>query len=422
MTELPKGWATATIPDLICSDGLVSDGNWVESKDQDLNGDVRLIQLADIGDGVFLDRSSRFLTLQRAKELNCTFLKEGDLLITRMADPLGRACIFPGDSRESVTVVDVCIIRSGTPGADQNWFMSVINSLNFKHEITLRASGTTRKRISKKNLSEISIPVPPFNEQKRIIVKIEALRASVQRAKKTLEEARQLENTLVASYTTNWDEGLLGNHIQERVELAGEYWHKYLIVGLSNEGQITDRREPLSEKSAHRCKVIRPGDIVFNPIRFSIGSIARYRGTEPAIVSPEYQVFQTRDTMSAELLCRYLRSPQGQSRLEIETQGSVRYRVYFRNLKQLMLPIAPPDKQAEAERFFLTLNTAFESVGEAVSLTPWLEQSILNQAFRGELVPQAPSDEPASILLERIRAEREALEKQKKESKKRKRD
>jgi type I restriction enzyme S subunit len=43
----------------LISDGLFVDGDWVETKDQDPNGEVRLIQLADIGDGTFRDRSSR---------------------------------------------------------------------------------------------------------------------------------------------------------------------------------------------------------------------------------------------------------------------------------------------------------------------------------------------------------------------------
>jgi type I restriction enzyme S subunit len=43
-------------------------------------------------------------------------------------------------------------------------------------------------------------------------------------------------------------------------------------------------------------------------------------------------------------------------------------------------------------------------------LLPKLDQAILAKAFRGELVPQDPNDEPASMLLERIRAEREGGE------------
>src|SRR5262245_42265304 len=109
--ELPEGWCITTLQSLIGPDGVFTDGDWVESKDQDPDGDVRLIQLADVGDGAYRNRSTRFLTSAKAKELACTFLKKGDILVARMPDPLGRACIFPGDIKAAVTVVDVCIVR-----------------------------------------------------------------------------------------------------------------------------------------------------------------------------------------------------------------------------------------------------------------------------------------------------------------------
>src|SRR4030065_806912 len=114
--RLPEGWKLASIRDLIRNGGVFIDADWVESKDQDPNGDVRLVQLADVGDGFYRNRSNRYLTYQKAIELGCTFLKEGDVLIARMPEPLGRACIFPGDAKKSVTVVDVCIVRSGQSG------------------------------------------------------------------------------------------------------------------------------------------------------------------------------------------------------------------------------------------------------------------------------------------------------------------
>src|SRR2546426_5062847 len=106
LSPLPAGWKLAILPNLLAVDGLISDGDWVETKDQDPTGDVRLIQLADIGDCVFRNRSNRFLTGTRADELGCTYLQAGDVLVARMPDPLGRACVFPRMSQRCVTAVD----------------------------------------------------------------------------------------------------------------------------------------------------------------------------------------------------------------------------------------------------------------------------------------------------------------------------
>jgi type I restriction enzyme S subunit len=156
-----------TLADLLDRDGLFADGDWVESKDQDPEGDVRLIQLADVGDGIYIDKSSRSLTSAKARELKCTFLKEGDILVARMPDPLGRACMFPGDYRPCVTVVDVCIVRPG-PSVDRRWLLHAINSPAFRTQIDRHIKGTTRQRISRTNLGTVELTVPPFPEQRRI--------------------------------------------------------------------------------------------------------------------------------------------------------------------------------------------------------------------------------------------------------------
>lgn len=171
--RLPDDWTLATIEDLVGDDGVFVDGDWVESKDQDPEGDVRLIQLADIGDGAYRDKSARFLTHAKAVELGCTFLKKGDVLIARMPDPLGRACIFPGDSKPAVTVVDVAIVRSAAGEFDHRWLMYFVNAPAFRSAVASMQSGSTRKRISRGNLTKIALPVPPLDQQKRIVAEIE---------------------------------------------------------------------------------------------------------------------------------------------------------------------------------------------------------------------------------------------------------
>ena len=169
---LPSGWEWKTIPDLVSNDGVFIDGDWVESKDQDPNGDVRLIQLADVGDGAYRDKSDRFMTKAKAEELRCTFLNEGDVLIARMPDPLGRACIFPGDTKPSVTVVDVAIVRSGNGEFDHRWLCCFVNAHPFRSAISDLQAGSTRKRISRGNLATIPLPVPPLPQQRRIVAEI----------------------------------------------------------------------------------------------------------------------------------------------------------------------------------------------------------------------------------------------------------
>lgn len=151
----------------LVADGVFVDGDWVESKDQDPEGDVRLIQLADVGDGVFVDKSARFLTSSKARELKCTFLERGDILVARMPDPLGRACFFPGVDQPCVTVVDVCIVRPGKR-ADRRWLLHAINSPSFRKQIERHIKGTTRQRISRTNLGTIELNVPDLPEQRRI--------------------------------------------------------------------------------------------------------------------------------------------------------------------------------------------------------------------------------------------------------------
>jgi type I restriction enzyme S subunit len=162
-----------TIPELVGRDGLFVDGDWVESKDQDPNGDVRLIQLADVGEGVYRDRSARFLTSAKAKELGCTYLRAGDILVARMPDPLGRACVFPGDSKPAVTVVDVCVIRSGKGEFEHRWLVHILNSPQARTAVAALEAGTTRKRISRKNLGIIKLPVPRLDNQRATAAEIE---------------------------------------------------------------------------------------------------------------------------------------------------------------------------------------------------------------------------------------------------------
>ncbi len=183
------------LADILSEAEVFTDGDWVESKDQDPQGDVRLVQLADIGDGHFIDRSARYLTSSTAERLKCTYLEPGDVLIARMPDPLGRACLFPESRQPCVTVVDVCVVRPTRGGVDPVWLMAAINSASVRRDIARRATGTTRSRISRGNLARVPIPALPTPAQQAFRNKVGWLELASSRARAHL---RHLD-TLFAS-------------------------------------------------------------------------------------------------------------------------------------------------------------------------------------------------------------------------------
>jgi type I restriction enzyme S subunit len=83
--------------------------------------------------------------------------------------------------------------------------------------------------------------------------------------------------------------------------------------------------------------------------------------------------------------------------------------INLETLSRIQLPMAPLDEQREIvdriEKAFSWIDRLATETTNARKLIDHLDQAVMAKAFRGELVPQDPNDEPASVLLERIQAE-----------------
>ena len=196
LTTGSDDWIETTLGE-ICADGLFADGDWVESKDQDPEGDYRLLQLADIGDGTFLNKSDRWMNREQFNRLGCTKLEVNDVLIARMPDPIGRACLFPEGLPVCATVVDVAIVRTGNE-ALQKFLALLINSSDFRTEAFSLLTGTTRQRISRGNLAKISFAIPSQEKQLEIVKLISLFDGEIAQSVRVIEEAKQLRSGLLS--------------------------------------------------------------------------------------------------------------------------------------------------------------------------------------------------------------------------------
>src|SRR5206468_6784930 len=108
--------------------GLFTDGDWILSVNMDKAGPFGVIQLKHVGVGEFLRKDFHFISEETFYELQCTEVLAGDILISRMADPIARACIVPPLPFRSVTAVDISILRVDRRIADVDYITHLCNS------------------------------------------------------------------------------------------------------------------------------------------------------------------------------------------------------------------------------------------------------------------------------------------------------
>lgn len=168
-----KNRLKTTLSNLVPKD-KIGDGDWVLSENMDINGEYSLLQLKHIGYGVYLDKSYCHVNRNFYLSNNCTEIKENYILINRLIADNMNVCLLPHLDFKCITAVDVCWIAPSKE-YNQKYLMYYLLSPAFQKQVHLRTSGTTRKRISKKNLINLEILVHDLKYQEIIASEIEEM-------------------------------------------------------------------------------------------------------------------------------------------------------------------------------------------------------------------------------------------------------
>lgn len=426
MSALPDGWTQMTLGGALSSAVIFTDGDWVETKDQDPTGDVRLTQLADVGVAQWRNRSNRYMNLSRAQQMGCTFLEPGDVLVARMPEPLGRACIFPGDPKPCVTAVDVCAIRPDPCVLSARWLMWALNAPATQAQMVRLQSGTTRKRISRRNLGTINLLIPPRPEQERIVAAIEEQVSRLDTAEQLLRSARRRADRMrAAALAAVTPADCKWTTLGEIAEIVGGVTKDskrqsdpslvempYLRVANVQRGYLDLREVATIRVSPEKAKALRlePGDILFNEggDRDKLGRGWIWQGEIDDCIHQNH-VFRARlltDAADPKYISLH-GNTFGQHWFEkMGKQTTNLASINLKTLKSFPVPDLPVEEQhrivAEVERTLTILESLSTAIDHALTRSDHLRRSILESAFTGKLVPQIPGDEPAFELLARI--------------------
>jgi len=171
--------------------------------------------------------------------------------------------------------------------------------------------------------------------------------------------------------------------------------------------------DPPPEDSSCERSQVRQHDLLVTIVGANTGNVCRV----PSELARHYvcqsvALMRPVEVSSSHYLDAYLNSPPGQHVYAEFMYGQGRPHLSFDNLRETFVPLPPAAEsnriREAVERQLSVADDAIRSISLEVARVTRLRQSILKWAFGGRLVDQDPTDEPASVLLERIRAEQAA--------------
>lgn len=385
-----------------------NDGNWIESKDQSSEG-VRLIQTGNVGNGFFKNRAgkARYISEQTFKQLNCTEIFEGDCLISRLPDPVGRSCIIPSTDEKMITAVDCSIVRFDLSKIIPRYFNYYSQSDAYLNDVEQLTSGTTRKRISRKNLGLIEIHLPSLPEQKRIVKILDEVFEEVGKARENAEKNLRNSRELFESYLQRvfenrgegWEEERFGEIIQKTETInplnSPDKDFVYIDVSSVNREKLSiENTTIIKGKNApsRARKLVKEGDIIFATVRPTLRRIAIIpKELDGHICSTGYVVLRGKEkVIESKFIFYYLQTRDFNEKMEGLQRGTSYPAVTDGDVKNRIIFYPKPlSEQKAVVKKLDTLSKETKKLEEIykkeIADLEELKKSVLQKAFRGEL-------------------------------------
>lgn len=443
--ELPAGWAWSTLEGLLaCEPRAITDGPFgsnLKSAHYTDSG-ARVIRLQNVGDGEFRDERA-YISREHFETLRAHEAVEGDLLLASLGETLPRVAILPKLDEPSIVKADVIRARLH-PEILTKWVYYALLAPQTRAYAGALIKGVGRPRLGMAAMKAIPVPVPPLAEQYRIVEALEEQLSRLDAAELAVKRTLRRQVWLVGAVRDRfvradgdlpdgWSWRTLRD-VVDRVEAGKSFRCDPRPAADGEWGVIKVSAMTWGEFQQEEQKAVPVGRNVDERYEIGVGDILVSRANTPDYVGAPVLVRKTRPRLllsdkslrlvpapgvSRDWLITALSAPVVRRQITAKATGS---KDSMRNISQkdllsVRLPVPPASEQSRvAERADETLSgiggMAREAQRSLVKASA-LRKAILRRAFSGRLVGRDPNDEPASVLIDRISAERAARQKAK---------
>ena len=433
--ELPVGWTTALIGD-VCEDVEqrvpFSEENFVYIDIGSVDREKKVIESpAEISGADAPSRARRCV-------------RSGDVLVSMTRPNLNAVALVPEELDGQIASTGFEVLRSST--LDPRWVFYIVRSARFVDEMSRLVQGALYPAVRAKDIRSFEIPVSPLNEQRRIATKLDTTLAAFEACRQRLDGVavilKRFRQAVLAAATSGemtrewreemeisevWDDTELGDLVSDiRYGTAQKCSYEKVgnpVLRIPNiiEGQIS--HEDLKYASFEPPEIaklsIRNGDLLVirsNGSLDLVGRTALASEVDEGFLFAGYLIrLRPRwEKVVPRFLLLFLSSPDTRRRVELaarSTSGVNNINSKFLSGLPLFLPSLEEQQEIcrRAQDLFTLADQLEGRLNTARKVVDRLTHALLAKAFRGELVPQDPNDEPASLLLERIRAASNAV-------------
>ena len=285
-----------------------TDGDWIESKDQSDFG-VRLVQTGNVGVAEYLDKpnNKKWISEDTFDRLHCEEVLPGDILISRLPEPAGRACIMPLLGTKMITAVDCTIVRTA-PDMSNKFLVQYLSSQAYFDDVNICLAGGTRQRISRGNLANFNVPIPvKKSEQDAIGMFFSYLDNLITLHQRkcisfTVRAGRLISTVNKKRITSSWEQRKLSEITDKVTEKNVGLLYVETFTNSAEFGIISQRdffdHDIAKLGSLDGYYIVKNEDFVYNP-RIStsapVGPINRNKLGRTGVMSPLYTVFRPHD-------------------------------------------------------------------------------------------------------------------------------